>query len=36
MSQTLSLAEQLISRPSLTPFDAGCQDIGMENRVVKT
>ena len=27
MSQTLSLAEQLISRPSLTPFDAGCQDI---------
>jgi succinyl-diaminopimelate desuccinylase len=27
MSQTLSLAEQLISRPSLTPFDAGCQEI---------
>ena len=27
MSQTLSLAEQLIARPSLTPFDAGCQDI---------
>jgi succinyl-diaminopimelate desuccinylase len=27
MAQTLSLAEQLIARPSLTPDDAGCQDI---------
>jgi succinyl-diaminopimelate desuccinylase len=27
MSQTLHLAEQLISRASLTPDDAGCQDI---------
>jgi len=27
MSRTLQLAEQLISRPSLTPDDAGCQQI---------
>jgi succinyl-diaminopimelate desuccinylase len=27
MSRTLYLAEQLITRPSLTPDDAGCQDI---------
>jgi succinyl-diaminopimelate desuccinylase len=27
MSQTLQLAEQLISRPSVTPDDAGCQQI---------
>lgn len=27
MSRTLHLAEQLITRPSLTPDDAGCQDI---------
>ncbi|MDO9195812.1 succinyl-diaminopimelate desuccinylase [Rhodoferax sp.] len=27
MSSTLRLTEQLISRPSLTPDDAGCQDI---------
>lgn len=27
MSSTLRLAEQLISRPSVTPDDAGCQDI---------
>ena len=27
MSRTLQLAEQLISRPSVTPDDAGCQQI---------
>ena len=27
MARTLHLAEQLIARPSLTPDDAGCQDI---------
>lgn len=27
MSRTLQLAEQLISRPSVTPDDAGCQEI---------
>ncbi len=27
MTRTLQLAEQLVSRPSLTPDDAGCQDI---------
>jgi succinyl-diaminopimelate desuccinylase len=27
MSRTLQLAEQLIARPSLTPDDAGCQDL---------
>ncbi len=27
MANTLSLAEQLIARPSLTPNDAGCQEI---------
>src|SRR5688572_25766355 len=27
MSRTLQLAEQLISRPSVTPEDAGCQQI---------
>jgi succinyl-diaminopimelate desuccinylase len=27
MTRTLYLAEQLISRPSLTPDDAGCQDL---------
>ncbi|MEL0543634.1 succinyl-diaminopimelate desuccinylase, partial [Neisseria gonorrhoeae] len=27
MSSTLRLAEQLISRPSVTPDDAGCQAI---------
>ena len=27
MSSTLRLAEQLISRPSVTPDDAGCQSI---------
>ena len=27
MSRTLHLAEQLISRPSVTPDDAGCQAI---------
>jgi succinyl-diaminopimelate desuccinylase len=27
MSATLALAEQLISRASVTPDDAGCQDL---------
>src|SRR4030095_14451472 len=27
MSRTLELAEQLISRPSVTPEDAGCLDV---------
>ena len=27
MSRTLQLAEHLISRPSVTPDDAGCQQI---------
>jgi succinyl-diaminopimelate desuccinylase len=27
MSPTLHLAEQLIARPSVTPDDAGCQQI---------
>ncbi|HEX2540542.1 MAG TPA: succinyl-diaminopimelate desuccinylase [Caldimonas sp.] len=27
MSATLSLAEQLVARPSVTPDDAGCQDL---------
>ena len=27
MSQTLELAEQLISRPSVTPEDAGCLEL---------
>ncbi|MCI0508102.1 MAG: M20/M25/M40 family metallo-hydrolase, partial [Gammaproteobacteria bacterium] len=30
MSETLKLAEQLISRPSVTPEDAGCQDLIIE------
>jgi succinyl-diaminopimelate desuccinylase len=27
MSRTLHLAEQLISRPSVTPLDSGCQQL---------
>ena len=27
MSQTLELAKSLISRPSVTPYDKGCQAI---------
>ena len=27
MSRTLQLAEQLISRPSITPEDAGCLEM---------
>ncbi len=33
MSRTLQLAEQLISRPSITPQDAGCLDLLAERLV---
>jgi len=34
MSATLRLAEQLIARPSVTPLDAGCQDLIAERLAV--
>ncbi len=34
MSKTLSLAEELISRKSITPEDDGCQDL-LINRLQK-